>query len=111
MTFLRLAVHGLLLSCFEEWCNQAITIFSGLLGINQQAAFTIAFSIIILMFYIPASFGFAISALVGGAIGSGDAEKAKRIVFISLLMSSATILLIIALTISNLRGIVSIYLP
>jgi Na+-driven multidrug efflux pump len=63
------------------------------------------------MFYIPASFGFAISALVGGAIGSGNARKAKRIVLITLIMSSGTILFIIALTMSNLRNIVAIYLP
>lgn len=67
--YIRLTIYGLSLSCFEEWCNQAITIFSGLLGINEQAAMTITFSVMILMFYVPQSYGFAISALVGGAVG------------------------------------------
>lgn len=104
--YIRLAIYGLLLSCFEEWCNQAITIFSGLIGVNQQAALAIVFSIMILMFYVPQSFGFAISALVGGAVGSGNVLKAKRIVSITLCMSFVTIAFIIALTTMNLRNIV-----
>ena len=71
---------------------------------------TVAFSIIILMFYIPASYGFAISALVGGAIGSGNVRKAKRIVSITLCLSCVTILLMIIFTMTNLSRIVSIYL-
>ena len=71
---------------------------------------TVAFSIIILMFYIPASYGFAISALVGGAIGSGNVRKAKRIVSLTLCLSCVTILLMIIFMMTNLSRIVSIYL-
>jgi Na+-driven multidrug efflux pump len=32
--FIRLAFSGLLLFCFEEWCNQGIQLISGYLSIN-----------------------------------------------------------------------------
>lgn len=67
--FIRLAVAGLLISCFEEWCGQGITMMSALLGVRSQAAIYITYSVMMLLFYIPLSFSYAISALVGAALG------------------------------------------
>ena len=42
----------------------------------------------------PLSFGLAISALVGQAIGSGEVQKAKRLVHVSLAISLVTMLIL-----------------
>lgn len=68
-TYLSLTFYGLMLSFFEEWCNQALTIFSGWLGVQYQAAWAIVFTILTMMYFIPMSLGYSISATLGTAIG------------------------------------------
>jgi Na+-driven multidrug efflux pump len=75
--FIRLAFSGLLLFCFEEWCNQGIQFISGFLGVDDQAAMVITFSMVIMIIFVPLSFGFATSALIGSALGQGNAKMAR----------------------------------
>jgi MATE family multidrug resistance protein len=70
---------------------------------------TLAFSVMMLMFFIPLSYGYAISALVGSALGSGYVEKAKRIVIITMFLSSFTMLVVSVTVYCNLERIISIY--
>ena len=94
--FVRLAFSGLLLFCFEEWCNQGIQLISGYLGVNDQAAMVITFGIAIMIVFVPLSFGFATSALIGAALGQGVASKAKQIACHTILLSQICSIFIIA---------------
>jgi Na+-driven multidrug efflux pump len=77
--YVRFAFSGLLLFCFEEWCNQGIEFISGYLSVNEQAAMVITFSIVIMVIFAPLSFGFATSALIGASMGQNKVIKAKSI--------------------------------
>ena len=70
-SFIRLAFAGLLLSCFEEWINNALSLFAGTIGVKEQAAFYVSYNIGLIMFFIPQSFSLSISALIGSALGKG----------------------------------------
>ena len=99
-----------MITCFEEWCNQAIAIFSGHLGVQSQAAMAICFAVMIMMFFIPLSYGYAISATLGSAIGAGEVEKAKRILKITLSMTIISSTLVILFVALNKESIVSLYI-
>ena len=68
---------------------------SGLLGIVNQAAVIIVFGFITVIYHVPLSFGFAISALVGGAIGAGNIPKAKKICNIIFCYSITSMIIIV----------------
>jgi len=57
---------------------------SGIISVNSAAAMAISLSLVTLIFYMPMGYGFAISALVGGALGKGDIAKAKKIALIAI---------------------------
>ena len=107
--FVRLAFSGLLLFCFEEWCNQGIQIISGYLGVNDQAAMVITFSIVIMLVFVPLSLGFATSALIGAALGQGDAKRAKNIALHSIILSLLCSIVIISVLRTNALAVISIY--
>ena len=107
--FVRLAFSGLLLFCFEEWCNQGIQIISGYLGVNDQAAMVITFSIVIMLVFVPLSLGFATSALIGAALGQGNAKRAKNIALHSIILSLLCSLVIISVLRTNALAVISIY--
>ena len=58
----------------------------------------IVFAIQILMYTVPDTIGFTISALVGQAIGSGKIKQARKVMWICLL-SSFSIMILIVITI------------
>lgn len=53
------------------------------------------FAILTVIYHIPLGFGFAISAMVGGAIGSGDIYRAKRITNIIFCFSITMMIIIV----------------
>ena len=73
-------------------------LIGGYLGVKSQSALVIVFSIISIVFVIPLSFGYTISALVGQAIGAGQVAKGKQILwvtFVTWLMSMTLVILFI----------------
>ena len=71
-SFIKFAFAGLLIHCFQSWANEGIQIISGWIGTTGQAAVVIVYSILSVMMFIPMSFSYSISALVGAALGQGN---------------------------------------
>ena len=69
----------------------------------------ITFSIVIMIVFIPLSFGFATSALIGSALGKGEARRAKTIAFHSIMLSLVFSVLIILFLRYNALLVISIY--
>ena len=66
-------------------------------------------SIANIIYYIPLSFACALQALFGSQIGLGQIKKAKKVVNLTLIISSFIVISIILLIVLNARFISSIY--
>ena len=71
---------------------------------------TLVFSILMLIYSVSLSFGYAISALLGTAIGSGDVPKAKQILKITMKLTMISASIVILFVTLNLRNIISFYI-
>lgn len=75
--FIKIAFAGLLLHCFESWSEEGLLFMSGLISAVSQSAMVLSFSFQNFMAFVPLSFSYAISALVGAALGQGKVGRAK----------------------------------
>jgi Na+-driven multidrug efflux pump len=69
----------------------------------------VTFSIVIMIVFVPLSFGFATSALIGAALGKGDARRAKTIACHSVILSLICSVVIILFLRHNALLVISIY--
>ena len=97
---LKLAVYGLLLTCFEWWAFEVTIILSGILGTTQLAAQSIVFNIDIIVYSLAGGFGVATSIRVGWYLGAGKPASAKTSssagILLSFISSTFIFILIIA---------------
>ena len=75
------------MTCFEMWSNEGLYMLSGWIGTTSQAAMVITYSIVTTIFFVPTSFSFAMSALVGAAMSQGNISKAKTVVYMVFLLT------------------------
>lgn len=101
-TFTKLAFSGLVITSLEEWSNEGLQLISGLLGVADQSAMSIVFSVMWITYIFPLSIGLTISALVGQAIGSGNVPKARKTMWLIVITGQVTYILI-SITV-QLRG-------
>jgi Na+-driven multidrug efflux pump len=69
----------------------------------------VTFSIVIMIVFVPLSIGFATSALIGAALGQGDAKRAKSIACHSVILSLVCSVVIILFLRYNAMIVISIY--
>lgn len=69
----------------------------------------ITFSVVIMLVFVPLSYGFATSALIGAALGQGDAKKGINIARHSIVLSILSSLVIISVLRYQCMNIISIY--
>jgi Na+-driven multidrug efflux pump len=69
------------------WSNEGLMMLSGWIGTTSQAAMVITYSIVTTVFFVPTSFSFAMSALVGAAMGQGNLNKAKAVIWLVFLLT------------------------
>lgn len=74
--FIRIAFAGLMIYCFQQWSSEGLYFMSGWIGQKDLAAVVIVFSIMAIIYFIPASLSLSISALVGQFLGSDKVDKA-----------------------------------
>lgn len=78
-SFVSLSTSGLFLSCLEWWVIEALSILSGLISVQAQAASVIINTLATTVYYIILGFSFALSAMIGSELGRGNVKSAKEI--------------------------------
>eukprot|EP00928_Gymnodinium_smaydae_P087947 TRINITY_DN72118_c0_g1_i1.p1 TRINITY_DN72118_c0_g1~~TRINITY_DN72118_c0_g1_i1.p1 ORF type:complete len:518 (-),score=102.78 TRINITY_DN72118_c0_g1_i1:132-1649(-) len=76
--YLALALPCAMLMWAEWWCAEVMTLLAGYLGVAGLAAHTSVLQIFILIYMTSGGISCAAAALVGNAIGAGDADLARR---------------------------------
>ena len=72
--YLEVGIPGTLMICFEWWCFEILTIFSGLMTVESLSAEIIIVNLIGLVFMIPLGISYAASALTGNKLGQGKVD-------------------------------------
>jgi len=82
---------------------------SGFIGLKSQAAMVITLNVATLVFFLPLSYSLAISALVGSSLGKGNVFQAKKIALVAIVLTSSSIMCVVAVIWTSIYNIVSIY--
>lgn len=107
--FLTLAFSGTLLTCLEYWACEAIQVMGGILGVQVQGAMVVVYSVSMLMFYLPLSFAFAVSALVGSSLSQGNPKLAYKVIKICFAMCMSIVFVILCLLQTYQHQVVAFY--
>ncbi|XP_074642970.1 multidrug and toxin extrusion protein 1-like [Tubulanus polymorphus] len=103
--YMSLSIPGLVMT-FVEWGSfEVATIISGLLGVVQLDAQTVAFQVTLIIYMIPLGFSIAANIRVGQLLGKGDSVSAKRAAITCLCMVVCTAVVVSTL-IASLRNII-----
>ena len=81
----------------EWWAYELMTILAGLIGVEEQASWTIVSIICSVLFEFPLAVSEVTSSLVGNCIGAGNVDLAKRFFRITMLIGAIAVLSIITL--------------
>lgn len=104
--YLEYGVPSALILCLEWWSFEILSLFAGMLSVEELAANIVLLNLCIFLFQVPEGIGFVVSNLVGNSLGEMNAKKARKYVIASLgVILSATFILIILLL--NLKNYVS----
>uniref|UniRef100_A0A7S3N2X1 Uncharacterized protein n=1 Tax=Euplotes harpa TaxID=151035 RepID=A0A7S3N2X1_9SPIT len=96
--YLEYGIPSALILSLEWWSFEILSLFAGLLSVEELAANIVLLNLCILLFQVPEGVGFAMSNLVGNSLGEGNTQKAKKYIKASLaVMFAATIVLIVSL--------------
>nr|XP_020751265.1 multidrug and toxin extrusion protein 1 [Odocoileus virginianus texanus] len=85
--FFRLAVPSMLMLCIEWWAYEIGSFLSGVLGMVELGAQSIAYELAVIVYMVPTGFSVAASVRVGNALGAGDIEQAKTSSAVALLIT------------------------
>ena len=99
-TYLKIAIPGACMVCFEWWVFELLAIFSGLMSVEALAAEVVIVTIVGFIFMVPLGTAYAASALTGVFLGEMKIEQAKkysRFTLIFIVLVTVIILLIVGL--------------
>nr|XP_044987328.1 multidrug and toxin extrusion protein 1 [Jaculus jaculus] len=99
-SFLRLAIPSMFMLCIEWWAYEVGSFLSGILGMVELGAQSIAYELAIIVYMIPSGFSVAANVRVGNALGAGDIEQAKKSSAVSLLITELFAVIFCALLLS-----------
>uniref|UniRef100_A0A8C6G3B6 Solute carrier family 47 member 1 n=1 Tax=Moschus moschiferus TaxID=68415 RepID=A0A8C6G3B6_MOSMO len=85
--FFRLAIPSMLMLCIEWWAYEIGSFLSGVLGMVELGAQSIAYELAVIVYMVPTGFSVAASVRVGNALGAGDIEQAKTSSAVALLIT------------------------
>ncbi|MXQ93284.1 hypothetical protein E5288_WYG003575 [Bos mutus] len=85
--FFRLAVPSMLMLCIEWWAYEIGSFLSGVLGMVELGAQSIAYELAVIVYMVPTGFSVAASVRVGNALGARDIEQAKTSSAVALLVT------------------------
>ena len=78
VTWVRLAIPGMLMVCAEWWGFEINIMVAGLLGSEELAAMALIYNVMTFFYTFPMSFSICAAVLVGNAVGAADIPRAKR---------------------------------
>ena len=76
--YLKLSIPIIVILCAEWWACELITILAGMIGVREQATYTIVVTALSTIFEVPLATGEASCALIGNCIGANNVKLAKR---------------------------------
>jgi len=93
--FLEFGIPSALIYCLEWWSFEVLSVFAGMLSVEELAANIVLLNICILVYQAPEGIGFAISNVIGNSLGEMKARKSKKYAIISLaIMAIVTFVLV-----------------
>lgn len=96
--YIKIAIPGACMLCFEWWVFELLAIFSGLMSVEALAAEVVIVNIVTFIFMVPLGTSYAASALTGVFLGEMKIKQAKRYSRIVLLFNIiVTIIILIIL--------------
>lgn len=81
--YLQKGLPLMMMVCFEWWCFDIILIFTGFLGVAEQAAQTVFMNVSVVFFCPALGLQTAVSCKIGNEIGRQNVEKAKAYLRVS----------------------------
>ena len=96
-TNFRLGLPGAFMTCFEWWCFEILTLFTGLMGVSEIAAEVVVVNIVTFVFMVPLGTSFAASALTGNNLGEGKIDVAKKQAALCFVFNTTITIIIIVL--------------
>ena len=75
----------MLMLCFEWWAFELLTLFTGLIGVNELAAEVVIINMVTFIFMLPLGISYSASALTGNYLGEGKIDLAKRFASLTIL--------------------------
>jgi len=93
--YLAIAGPGTIMVCAEWWTWEILVFLCGLISVSALGAVTTTNATIFLVFSVCRAWGMGGVVTVGGALGSGDGQRAKRIAMV--LVASGLVILVVQL--------------
>ncbi|XP_033753960.1 multidrug and toxin extrusion protein 2-like [Pecten maximus] len=103
--FLTLAVPGLFMVCLEWWSHEIIMFCVGLVGVDQLASHSIAYTMASMAFMLPLGLSVAASVRVGNHLGTANPCKALTASRVSILIA-VSVAVVSAVTFLALKNII-----
>ena len=96
--YLKVAIPGACMLCFEWWVFELLAIFSGLMSVEALAAEVVIVNIVSFIFMLPLGISYAASAFTGIFLGANKVPQAKKYARLTMLFNIfLTIIVIIIL--------------
>ena len=105
--YFEYGIPSALIVCLEWWSFEILSLFAGLLSVEELAANIVLLNLLIFLFQVPEGIGFVISNLVGNSLGEMKPKKAKKYAIASLGITLISTALLIV-TLLQMREYVSI---
>jgi MATE family multidrug resistance protein len=87
----------MLMLCFEWWAFELLTLFTGLIGVNELAAEVVIINMVAFIFMLPLGISYSASALTGNYLGEGKIDLAKRFASLTVLFDMVLTTIIVIL--------------
>jgi MATE family multidrug resistance protein len=87
----------MLMLCFEWWAFELLTLFTGLIGVNELAAEVVIINMVTFIFMLPLGISYSASALTGNYLGEGKIDLAKRFASLTILFDMVCTTIIVIL--------------
>ena len=99
----------MLMGVIEGGAYELLTIYSGILGVNELAANTVISNLCFVVYMVPLGIAMAATSLIGGELGEGNHRNARMFYRSTYLLAVLTAVPIILLFASASESITQLY--
>ena len=94
--YLKISLPSTIMICAEFWAFEILVVMAGIIGVTEQSAQTLVYSLATTVLMFPLGIQEATSGIIGNCIGSNNVPLAKR--FFSLITKVNSVLLVVIST-------------